>query len=148
MHSAPAVSYPVGRSRLARRFVLSLWSLGAAGVVAWCLQFSGPPWRTALLLVALLVAGMAAWRVVRLGEGTQLQWDGQQWSCAGSWQLTGASASVHLDLQSLLLVRLHAPGQAAAWLWLERGAFPARWLDLRRALHAAAPARPAPTGAA
>jgi toxin CptA len=149
MHSAPSVSYPVGRSRLARRLLLGLWGLGAAGVIAWCLQFSGAPWRTGLLLAALLVAGIAARRAGGLGEGVQLQWDGQQWSCTGSRQLGGAAASVHLDLQSLALVRLCAPEQSAAWLWLDRDACPARWLDLRRALHASTPAaRPISTGTA
>ena len=134
---------------MARRLLLSLWGLSASGVAAWCLQFSGAPWRTALLLAAMLVAGIGAWRAARLGgEGIQLQWDGRHWSCTGNCQRAGARAVVHLDLQSLLLVRLYEPGQAAAWLWLERDACPACWLDLRRALNASVPARTASTGTA
>ena len=136
MHSAPSVSYPVGRSRMARGLLLGIWCLGAAGLAAWCLQFSGAAWRTALLALTLLVAGMAAWRAAQLGEGAELQWDGQHWSCAGSRQLSAARASIHLDFQALMLVRLYEPGRAAVWLWLERTSWPSRWLDLRRALRA------------
>jgi toxin CptA len=139
MHNAPSVSYPVGRSRLAPRLLLGVWAVGAAGVAAWSWQFSGAPWRTGLIVAALLLAGMAAWRAARLGEGAQLLWDGQHWTCSGSVQRAGAQAFVHLDLQSLMLVRLCAPGRGAAWLWLERGAHPSRWLDIRRALHAGRP---------
>jgi toxin CptA len=136
MHSAPSVSYPVGRSRMARRLLLGIWCLGAAGLAAWCLQFSGAGWRTALLVLVVLAAGLSAWRAARLGEGVELQWNGQHWSCAGSAQCAAARVSIHLDFQPLMLVRLCEPGRATTWLWLERGSMPSRWLDLRRALHA------------
>ena len=137
MHSAPSVSYPVGRSRLARRLLLGVWALGAAGLAAWCLQFEGAAWRTAVLALAVLLAGVAARRGARLGAGVQwMTWGGQHWSCKGSPCLSAARARVHLDLQSLMLVRLHEPGGAAAWLWVERDALAPRWLDVRRALHA------------
>ena len=137
MHSAPSVSYPVGRSRMARRLLLGIWCLGAAGLAAWCLQFSGALWRTALLALVLPVAGLAAWRAARLGEGAELRWNGQHWSCAGSAPCSAAHVSIHLDLQTLMLVRLRESGRAAIWLWVERASLPSRWLDLRRALHAA-----------
>ncbi len=136
MRSAPSVSYPVGRSRMARGLLLGIWCLGAAGLAAWCLQFSGAGWRTALLALALLVAGIAARRAAHLGEGAQLQWNGQHWSCTGSAQLSAGRVSIHLDFQSLVLVRLSEPGRRAVWLWLDRTSLTSRWLDLRRALHA------------
>ena len=104
-----------------------------------CVQFSGEPWRTVLLAVVLVLSACAAWAASRLGEDTRLQWDGMHWSCTGGVQLGGAGAMVHLDLQSLMLVRLSEGGRSAAWLWLERSNCPVRWLDLRRALHASAP---------
>jgi len=141
MHSAPSVNFPVGRSRLARRLAAAFWGLGAAMLCAWCVQFDGAPWRTALLAAALLLAAGAAIRAVRLGEGVQLQWNGQHWSCDGTLRLDGAAAAIHLDLQSLMLVRMHEPGRRPAWIWVERVSCPPRWLDLRRALHASAGAR-------
>lgn len=38
------------------------------------------------------------------------------------------------DLQRAMLLRLHNPDGACIWIWVERLADPARWLDLRRAL--------------
>ena len=147
MHSAPSVSFPVGRSRMARRLLGFLWTLGAAALCAWMLQFSVPfGWRTALLMAAVLFAGLAAWRASRLGAGAELRWDGQHWSCSASASFHAATATIHLDLQSLMLVCLQEPGRRAAWLWLDRACLPARWLDLRRALHAAQPQRDPPEG--
>jgi len=139
MHSAPSVSFPVGRSRMARRLLWGIWALGAAALAAWCVQFSGEGWRTALLAVVVAAAACAAWRAPRSGEGARLQWDGLHWSCDGACRLGGASAGVHLDLQSFMLVRLRDAGGAVAWFWLARAMCPQRWLDLRRALYAAAP---------
>jgi len=124
---------------MARHLLWAIWSFGAFALALWCAQFSGAPWRTALLCAALLVSACAAWAGSRMGEGAQLQWDGMHWSCTGAVQLSGAVAAVHLDFQSIMLVRLHEQGRAAGWFWLERSHCPARWLDLRRALHAAVP---------
>jgi hypothetical protein len=55
---------------------------------------------------------------------------------SGDVPLRSARASVALDLQSLLLVRLEEPARARRWVWVDRQALPERWLDLRRALHA------------
>ena len=141
MHSAPSVSFPVGRSRLASRLVWAAWGLGAAVLAAWCFQFEGAAWRTAWLASAVLLAGVAAAQAARLGEGARLQWNGQHWSCEGAVRLHSAVATLHLDLQSLMLVRVEEAGRGAAWLWVERASCPPRWLDLRRALHASAAAR-------
>lgn len=139
MHSAPSVSFPVGRSRMARRLLWSIWGLGAATLVAWCVQYSGAPWRTALLAGAVALAARTVWRAPRLEESLRLQWNGLHWSCDDASRPCGANAAVHLDLQSLVLVRLHGAGRPALWLWLERSSCPERWLDLRRALYANVP---------
>ena len=143
MHSAPSVSFPVGRSRFAARPVWAAWGLGMALLAAWSFQFDGARWRTALLASAVLLAAEAARRAARLGEGMRLEWNGRHWSCDGAVRLGSAVATVHLDLQSLMLVRVDEVGRGAAWLWVERASFPQRWLDLRRALHASAGARQA-----
>ena len=41
-----------------------------------------------------------------------------------------------LDVQFALLLRLDNLAGAVWWLWAEQSASPARWLDLRRAVHA------------
>ena len=139
MHSAPSVSFPVGRSRLARRLLWGIWALGAGALTAWCVQFSGAPWRTALMGVVLALAARAARVASRLGEGARLHWDGAHWSCDGTVRLGDAGVTVDLDLQSLVLIRLREPGGPATWFWIECMNDPGRSLDLRRALYAAAP---------
>ncbi|MDM0114308.1 hypothetical protein QTI66_19295 [Variovorax sp. J22R133] len=140
MHNAPSVTYPVGRSRNAIRLVLGLWLLGACGVCAWCWgqsAMTADAWcKPAALLGALMMAAWGAWRSVRLGEGLSLHWDGQHWSAEAGASLRAARATVHLDFQSLMLVRLAEPDRNSVWVWLERAAMPQRWLDVRRALHA------------
>ena len=141
MHSAPSVSFPVGRSRFASRLVAGVWLLGAAAFVAWCLEYSGAGWRTAALVVLLLVAGLGVRRATRAGEGSLLKWDGQLWSCSGKLCFGNATMTPQLDFQSLMLVRLQEQGRRTAWLWLDRAFDPTRWLDLRRAVHASAAVR-------
>ena len=136
-HSAPSVTYPVGRSLFLRRILILFW-LGGAAATALGSPVSGPgDWRTALAGAALLLAAVMAWRFWRgLATGV-LQWDGHAWQglppAAGSAQLR-----VHLDLQRHLLVRLHGMACAPQWLWLEAAFNPARWSDVRRAVYSRA----------
>ena len=118
-----------------------IWTAGAccAGVV--CYQFESMGWRSAVLLASVVVAGAAAglaWRRACAGE---LHFDGQNWRLggAGAGPVDAARLLPALDLQSLLLVRLAAPGQRPRWCWLERRSAPHHWLDLRRAVYSRAP---------
>jgi hypothetical protein len=81
---------------------------------------------------------VAAWLALRAQAPGELCWDGQYWLLDGGGERGGALASIHLDLQSLMLVRLAPAGGGTQWLWLERRAAPERWRDLRRALYARA----------
>jgi len=148
MRSAPSVIYPVGRSRLAGGLLLGLWLLGAGAAAAWCSQAALAPWQGALLAAALATAAGGAMRAARLGAGMRLRWDGREWRIEGRAAPGTGEAVVHLDFQSLLLVRLRRAGAPSAWMWAERAADPARWPALRRALYApgpiAASARSAP----
>jgi hypothetical protein len=143
MQSAPSVSYPVGRSRIAGRLLLVLWIGGAccAGIAA--LRFDGFDSRMGLLLIGVLGAGGAAWAsTLRRAPASMLHFDGLGWSMPGEAGMHAARASVALDAQSSLLVRL-APAQGAGrWVWLDRDAMPERWQALRRAVYS----RPASTG--
>jgi hypothetical protein len=149
MHSAPSVNYPVGRSRYARRLLVSLWALGVASVTLASLQAGGFDWRQAMLALSAAVAGAAAWTgLLQSAAPGELAFDGRHWSMSGGVPLRSARAGVALDLQSLLLVRLEEPARAQRWVWVDRQARPECWLDLRRALHArVAPADAGPAAA-
>ncbi len=139
MHSAPAVSYPVGRSRAADRLLFVLWAMGAACAGAAVLQLDALGARAALLAASVLLAGGAAWRFGQDAAFGELRFDGQCWSLSGPRALHAARVEVGVDLQFLLLVRLTQPEHPRRWLWLERRANPARWHDLRRAVYSRAP---------
>lgn len=136
---APPVSYAMGRS---------FWVLGVlmgCGVAAasvtvnwWMVAAPGDegPWLGAAAL--LLSCGVAMWGWQRSPVGV-LQWDGQdwQWQSAGYQSPTTVDAPEPvLDLQGLLLVRMHNRAGAPWWVWADAASDPAHWLDLRRALFA------------
>ncbi|MDP9897803.1 hypothetical protein [Variovorax ginsengisoli] len=143
MHSAPSVSYPVGRSsRNAARLLLGLWWAGACvtALTAWQLQHVG--WRTVLLGGSVLLAGWALRHEGRTGRAQgagMLQFDSNGWSLKGATLLHAECVEVCLDLQSLLLVRLQRAGESSRWLWLDACSEPAHWPDLRRAVYSRAP---------
>ena len=95
----------------------------------------------------LLWMGFATWSWQRTPEGL-LRWDaladsatGQPLAGAWVWSseayqdgVTLLRVDTVLDLQSLVLLRLHYPDAASSWAWVERTREPARWNELRRAL--------------
>ncbi|MEO7390876.1 MAG: hypothetical protein ABIU58_01800 [Ramlibacter sp.] len=134
MHSAPAVTYPVGRSRAAGWLLLALWLLALVSTLLWWNQLQTPGWRISSAFVVLGASGAlasAAWW--RTPEG-MLSWDGSAWGWS-VWQ-SGAAGSlqVSLDLQDWLLVRWQA-GAASQWLVAERTSDAVRWDDFRRAVY-------------
>ncbi|WP_192871563.1 hypothetical protein [Variovorax sp. JS1663] len=143
MQSAPSVSYPVGRSRIAGRLLLGLWAGGVCCAIAAGLHFHAVDWRSGLLLMVVVGAGVAA-RVstLRHTPAATLHFDGLCWSIPGTAGQQAFAAKVALDAQSSLLVRLASPGGARRWVWLDRHAAPERWQALRRAVYS----RPAPAG--
>lgn len=145
MHNAPAVSYPAGRCASAGAALAAIWLAGAAGIVLWAVQARIAPAAFAIACAALLTSGGWAARAwLRSPVGT-LSWDGQGWSWTGDAGAQAGRPELALDAQRILLLRWQGPG-GTQWLWLERGALPARWDDLRRAVYSRA--RPeAPPGA-
>lgn len=136
---APSVSYAVGRSYWVWGMLLA-WAVLAASVTAgwWLIAAPGDPgpWLGTAALV-LSVAG-AVWGWQRSPVGV-LQWDGHDWQ----WQSAGyqSPATVDapepvLDLQGLVLVRMHNRAGAPWWVWADAASDPAHWMDLRRALYA------------
>jgi toxin CptA len=136
MHSAPSVSYPVGRSRLGATLMLGAWVLGAGAAAWWWAQVQPATWRAMAAAGLLLASGVAAGWSWACTPRSTLAWDGDSWSWSGQQDASG-TLEVVLDLQRLLLVRWRSPA-GAGWLWLERPALPARWDDLRRAVYSRA----------
>ncbi len=152
MHNAPSVVFPVGRC------AFQAWLLGALGAVSAAVgmlfliesdlrTFGVRGWLPC-------VAGVVGWLIwatwaflswLRSPQGT-LRWEPwrvEEGGASGVWSWTdhaGAEPQVLsgmervLDFQSRVLLRFCEPGRGQRWVWVERGAFPARWNDLRRAL--------------
>ncbi|WP_137896431.1 hypothetical protein [Ramlibacter sp. 2FC] len=147
MHSAPSVTYPVGRSRFLALLLLSLWLAGAGVAGLWWRAPGGQGWRLALVLAALLLAAGLAWRFWRSLAALALCWDGHSWRLrAGAPDMAAPELagrlSVQLDLQRHLLLCLHGRPEdgrpAQLWLWAEAKADPARWHALRCAVYSRA----------
>lgn len=143
MRAAPAVSYPVRRSRFAVLLAALLWMVGAAAIGAWLAQVPAPGWqRLGAVLLLLAVGGAAAISLFRAPVGT-LSWDGEQWwwQPAGGAPQPGQPRPV-LDLQSLLLLQWQSATGGVGWIWLARAHAPLHWQSLRRAVHSRAAAAP------
>lgn len=137
MQSAPAVSYPVGRSFFHAGVVVGVLALGAVVLAAWAVHRGDLYGRVGMCagvwLVCVLV-GYRGWAHTHCGT---LSWDGHAWT----WGQAGdaacpVSTEVVLDTQSTVLLRLVGDAQPPFWVWPERRTQPQRWLALRRAIYA------------
>lgn len=139
MHSAPAVSFPVGRSRFEAWLTGSVILCGFLVVSIWCLQVDALGWRHWLAVAFWLVtAWMAAWHWWHTPKGS-LAWDGAAWYWAVKTQSLMVAPEVVMDLQQLVLLRLRSPADArVTWVWLDQALNPLRWVALRRAIYARA----------
>jgi toxin CptA len=137
MHSAPSVSYPVGRSRFAAALALLAWLLGVVVIAIWWSQSPSAGWRLWGAWAVLAAAGVfTLWSWWRCVPGV-LAWDGETWSWSSAGGVHTGTLEVGLDLQRWLLLRC-ACGNATHWLWVERASLTERWDDLRRAIYSRA----------
>lgn len=136
MHSAPAVSFPVGRSHF-QAWVIGLAALaGCVTGLLWLTQVDRAGWRQGLFALSYLVSctlAIAMW--LRSPQGV-LRWDGQAWSWKGKPANLSRGLTAHLDLQHVLLVCLAPDNGPRLWLWAERRMSKLRWNELRRAVFA------------
>ena len=138
MQSAPSVLYPLGRSRFLGGLLLVGWLIAAGVTLWWWRAAAVPDWRPLLGCAAMLMAAWVmatGWRRAPVGR---LQWDGQRWRWESLVYRTGTALEppvVVLDVQFALLLRLDNQAGAVWWLWAERSALSACWLDLRRAVY-------------
>jgi hypothetical protein len=136
MHNAPAVSYPVGRSRFQMLFSSAVALLGLFASAAWYVQVQSPGWPQWLMCLGAGLTAVGAYWQWRHAVTGQLGWDASQWF----WSESGRSVPVQMlvlaDLQQALLLCLRgARGAGSLWVWVERDASPMRWQALRRAVH-------------
>lgn len=133
MHSAPALTYPVGRSRF-HGWLLGLTCIfgGGAGLF-WNYQVDPSAWRQGLYAATLLGLAWVAVQAWRHSSCGSLNWDGQAWSWTDDTTALRGWVTVHLDLQFCLLLCLRTEQGRRLWIWPERGRDAARWSALRRA---------------
>jgi len=136
MHSAPSVTYPVGRSRFAGAILLGIWLLAAGAAALWWAR-APEGWRLGALAAGLAASGgLAARSWLNAPRGT-LGWDGEAWTWSRQLDDRANEVFVGLDLQAWLLLRWTAGG-TSHWLWLDRASRTDRWDDLRRAVYSRA----------
>lgn len=135
MHSAPAVSYPVGRSRFHGGLLLLITLTGLLVGLLWLAQADLAGWRQALFAITLLVLSLVATRAWLNAPRGQLEWDGLVWRWTRDKTSVYADLRVHFDFQVFLVLSLSSPSRhARIWLWPERHACVAQWDALRRAV--------------
>ncbi|MDO5626045.1 MAG: hypothetical protein Q4G71_15320 [Pseudomonadota bacterium] len=139
LKTAPAVTYPVGRSRRLALLLAAPWVLAALcllSVLVW--PFANAPTAVGALLavLVLLLNGWALRRFWRAQVVRQLIWDGQAWHLDAPVAQGSGEISVRLDVQHCLLLLYRAPGaRRGTWLWADAAAYPQRWHLLRCALY-------------
>jgi toxin CptA len=149
-HSAPAVVYPIGRSRSQYWFSWILWLAGLLLVLLWFSSTRRLDWRIGLGCVAVLGSGWAlrqGWR--NAASGGQLVWDGScwRWESIKDQTVSGElELSVVADLQRIMVVMLDGGSGRRFWFCPERSAFPERWLDFRRAVYSVRKTQGGPAG--
>lgn len=139
LHSAPPVTYPLGRSRFLACLMCAAWCLTGLLMLAWGVLAAAADMRPWLGAAALVIAGLVMARGWQRSPLGQLCWDGQGWTWESQVYRSGATLDapkVALDLQGAMLLRLDNPAGASWWLWAERAAAAPLWLDLRRAVYA------------
>jgi hypothetical protein len=135
MHNAPAVSYPVGRSRFQGWLLSVLSLLGLVATIVWFTQADAVGWRQWLMLLGATLTLLGAWWQWQHAVTGQLAWDGVVWT----WSEAQANLLVQLtliaDVQHAMLLLDGANPDSRRWIWVDREASPMRWLALRRAVH-------------
>lgn len=141
MHNAPAVSYPVGRSRFHGVMVVAAGLLGCLALLFWLSAPAAPDWRQWLMAGALLAAVLGAGKAWHRSPRGILRWSGYVWEWASDGTTQVGHLVVHLDFQSWMIVSLRPDRGAARWLWPERRSDALNWDALRRAVFARSGAR-------
>jgi len=134
MYNAPAVTYPVGRSRFQTGLTLAVVVAGGvAQAVWWLLAAAHGAGHLLGLVLWLMVGNWALWCLWHTVPA-QLVWDGRGWLWCSGMSRQLVVPQVIIDAQHSLLLCLRPATGAARWVWPAQQAQPERWLALRRAL--------------
>lgn len=132
------MSYPLGRSHWQAWVLSGFWIVALLLVGAWVVASQQVGLRQLAGLAAVIGVGLAAYYGWKNSPVGQLAWDGQVWRWEGPGYQAGVAEYELLaaaDFKNVMLLRIENQAHAKLWLWAERRAFPARWLDLRRAVY-------------
>ncbi len=136
MNSAPAVSYPVRRSRAHLYVIAGLWLTGLCVWLCWLHGVDVTGWRQGFTFTLLVLAGAAVLRTWWRMPTGELRWDLSAWiRVDANWVISGALA-VYLDFQRFLLLKYSGAGGEPRWLLRELRTSPGQWMPLRRAFYA------------
>lgn len=140
MQSAPAVSYPVGRSRFHAGLLAGLVVAVVLVLMVWLSQAQVLGMRhMGAVLLGLVTTGFAANRWWHSPTGA-LAWDGAVWSWSRQSVSEPVVPEVSLDLQMHMLLYLKsAVTRRGIWVWVDRQALPQRWRVFRQAIFAKSP---------
>lgn len=144
MRSAPAVSYPVGRSSMRTALLWLPWLAGGLACAAWSWPSDRLSVAQGLALLLWLLAAVVIWSEWRRPVRGVLRWDGERWNWESAGRSECGSVQARLDWQRGLLLEFRAWQGQQRWLWPERQMAPLYWDALRRALYAPAPAAAGP----
>ena len=134
MHSAPAVSYPVGRSRFQAGLLLALGMSGVLSGLLWGEPSGLSSGRQLVFTLLFFAAWLNAANAWRRSPAGHLRWDAKAWSWMAEQTKPCAGLKVHLDLQFCLLVSVVLRDGKRMWFWPERRADGLQWPALRRAV--------------
>ena len=136
MHNAPAVTYPVGRSRFHAALLIGIAVITLLAGLLWHKLGDPENWRQVCFAATAIGSGLLAFQAWRRTPDGNLHWDGQAWNWTAGAALVGGTIGVHLDLQFCMVLSLRMADGTRVWLWPERRSNPMRWNALRRAVFA------------
>ena len=115
-----------------------VWFAVLAVVVSWIWLSRHSSMALIFGIGALALSALAGIFGMKSSPIGQLVWDGQRWHWESlAYQVGTAEYEVFVaaDFQHIVVLHIKNHANASLWLWAERGAFPERWLDLRRAIY-------------
>ncbi len=146
MHSAPSVSYPVGRCAFHRLTLVVLGVVTCTVMFVWAIH-QPVSWPLCLSGLATLFGIALGWRSLHAQTGT-LSWNGDVWCWHG--RTKGAEDQlieifVVLDIQKALVLRWQPTSGrlvlGGGYLWLGQETAMPHWLNLRCAVYDRPPLR-------
>lgn len=139
MHSAPSVSYPLGRCAFQRCLYAFFVALTSAVLFAWAFN-QGLTLVWGVATMAAVLGACSGWRA--LAQAGTLTWDGQVWCLqihGSGHEAAWGEIRVALDVQKALLLRWQPASDTLnakpLWLWLGSEVANHHWQDLRRAVY-------------